>query len=46
MFFAIVVFLCFEITFYSLIEFQDKNKFKCTTEAAIRKSLEIASSDN
>ena len=28
-----VVFLCFEVTFYSLILFQDKNKFKCTNDA-------------
>ena len=34
-----------EVTFYSLLQFQDKNKFKCTIEAAIRKSLEIANSD-
>ena len=35
-----------EVIFYSLIKFQDKNKFKCTNEAAIRKSLEIANSNN
>ena len=35
-----------EVTFYSLIYIQDKNKFKCTNEAAIGKSLKIADSDN
>ena len=45
-FIAVVVFLCLEVTFYSLIKFQDKNKFKCTNEAAIGKSLEIVINDN
>ena len=37
---------CLEVTFYSLILFQNKNKFKCTNEAAIGKSLEITNSIN
>ena len=39
-------FCVLELTFYSLIYFQDKNKFKCTDEAAIGKSLEIVNNDN
>ena len=39
-------FCVLEVIFYSLIKFQDKNKFKCTNEAAIGKSVEIAYSDN
>ena len=39
-------FCVLEVTFYSLIKFQDKIKFKCTNEAAIGKSLEIVNSDN
>ena len=39
-------FCVLEVTFYSLISFQDRNKFICTNEAAIGKSLEIANSDN
>ena len=35
-----------EVTFYYLIELQDKIMFKCTNEAAIGKSLEIANSNN
>ena len=38
-------FYVLEVTFYSQIQFQDKNTFKCTNEAAIEKSLEIANSD-
>ena len=39
-------FCVLEVTFQSLIQFQDRNKFKCTNEAAIGKSLEIADIDN
>ena len=39
-------FCVLKVTFYSLILFQNKNNFKCTNEAAIRKSLEIANSNN
>ena len=47
MFIAMVVFLCFGnyILQSNLISFQDKNRFKCTNEAAIGKSLKIANSD-
>ena len=41
-----LVFSVLEVTFYSLIYFQDKNRFVCTDEAAIGKSLEVANSDN
>ena len=40
-----VIFLCFEVTLQSNL-FQNKNRFKCTNEAAIGKSLGIADSDN
>ena len=40
------LFVRLEVTFYSLIYFQDKNKFKCNKKAAIGKMLEIANSDN
>ena len=39
-------FCALEVTFYCLIYIQDKDKFKCTNEAAIGKSLEIVNSDN
>ena len=43
---AIVVFLCFGSYILQANLIQDKNRFKCTNEAAIGKSLEIANSDN
>ena len=46
MFIAMVVFCVLKVTFYSLVSFRDRNKFKCANEAAIGKSLEIANSDN
>ena len=39
-------FFALEVTFYSLIEFQDKNRFKCTNETSIGKSVDIANGDN
>ena len=39
-------FCALEVTFYNVIQFQDKNKFKCINKAAIEESLETANSNN